>query len=374
MNGGEGKLGALLVLTLLAACGGGGAGSQGDPTGGGVGAVTDSGAGAPEGGAGGSSSSGGPGVDGGGRPPTDGGGGDGTGVDGASGGVRDPNVDGPFAFAEKDATTTVSASGDRVAIHAAYPTAAGKYPVVVFAHGFQLSPTLYYGYLKRLATFGYVALTVDFPTSFLGNDNPKEAKDLSGGLEWAKADATLGPITDAANAGMSGHSLGGKLALLAAVGDARVKAALVLDPVDGGGGSCSAPSCVLVADLVGGLHIPTGFLGETLDASGSFQACAPANANFTTFYAKTLSPSFAVTVTGANHMSFLDDVGACGATCSFCNAASAPNAQVNGMGKAYVVAFYERWLRGNAAYDAYLTGAQAQARYVATNQATIASR
>lgn len=302
------------------------------------------------------------------------GGGDGGAGDGAASGISDPNADGPFAYAEKDATTTIAATGDSVAIHVAYPTAAGTYPVVVVAHGFQLSPSLYKSYVQRLATFGYVAMTVDFPTSLLGNDNPAEAKDLLGGLDWAKADATLGPLVDVTTVGMTGHSLGGKLALLAASTDARVKAVIVLDPVDGGANGCSAPKCVTVADLMPGLHIPTGFLGETTDASGGFQSCAPAASNFTTFYAKTNTPSFQVTVLGANHMSFLDDVSACGFTCTLCNAATAPNAQVNGLAKAYVVAFYERWLRGKTAYDAYLTGAQAQARYVATNQISLVSK
>jgi hypothetical protein len=54
--------------------------------------------------------------------------------------------------------------------------------------------------------------------------------------------------------------------------------------------------------------------------------------------------------------------------------AKAPNAQVNGMARALVVAFYERYLRGDKGYDAYLTGAEAQARYVTTTQATIASK
>ena len=38
------------------------------------------------------------------------------------------------------------------------------------------------------------------------------------------------------------------------------------------------------------------------------------------------------------------------------------------------MAFYERHLRGDLGYDTYLTGAQAQARYVATNLATIVSK
>ena len=292
--------------------------------------------------------------------------------DGASpdgGGLGDPALDGPFAVTEKDATTTVASTTDSVAIHVAYPTGAGPFPVIVVAHGFQLQPSQYYGYVKRLASFGYIALTVDFPQSLAGNDNPRQAKDLIGGLDWAKGDATLGAKVDATKAGMSGHSLGGKLALLAATLDSRVKAAFVLDPVDGAQGACTAPSCVEVADLMPTLAIPTGFIGETTDS-----ACAPTAKNFTTFYAQTKTPSLQVTALGASHMSFLDDVSKCGLFCSFCQAATAPNAQVNGMARALMVAFYERHLRGNTAYDAYLTGAQATARYVTTNQATIVSK
>ena len=42
--------------------------------------------------------------------------------------------------------------------------------------------------------------------------------------------------------------------------------------------------------------------------------------------------------------------------------------------KAYAAAFLERYLRGIAAYDTYLTGAMAQARYVTPGLATIQSR
>ena len=293
---------------------------------------------------------------------------------GDAGGTPDPEADGPFPFAEKNATTTIASTGDSVAIHAVYPTGAGSFPVVVIGHGFQLPPSQYYGYARRLASFGYVALTVDFPTSFAGNDNPKQAKDMIGGLDWAKADATFGAKVDLTKAAMTGHSLGGKLALLAATLDPRVSAVFVLDPVDGGGpGACNPPACVTVATLLPTLKIPTGFIGETTDATGA-QACAPMASNFQTFYAQASTPSLEVTAAGANHMSFLDDVSTCGFVCSFCKAATASNAQINGMARAFMIAFYERNLRGNAAYDAYLTGAQAQARYVTTSRATIGSK
>jgi dienelactone hydrolase len=171
---------------------------------------------------------------------------------------------------------------------------------------------------------------------------------------------------------MTGHSLGGKLALLAATLDPRVKAAIVLDPVDGGFLSCSSP-CVQVAPLMTGLQIPTGFLGETTDSGGA-DACAPAADNYTTFYANTNPPSLEVTVLGADHTSFLDSESTCGLVCDLCTAGTASNAEVSGLSHAYVAAFYERYIRGNTAYDSYLTGALAQARYVATGEITISSK
>lgn len=290
--------------------------------------------------------------------------------------VPDPAQKGPYQTTTMDDTVTV---GDhQVPIHAVVPTdgpEAGPYPVVVFGHGFQLPVTQYYKYLDQLASFGYVALTADYATSFFGPDNPGNAADMLAGLDWAASKLAGKANPDVA--GMSGHSLGGKIALLAATKDARVKASIVLDPVDGGGGpggGCQPPSCVDVSALMPQLAIPTGFLGETTDASGGFQPCAPAAENYTTFYAGATSPSFAVTIKGANHMSFLDDVASCGFTCSVCNMASLDNATVNAMSRAYVVAFYERHLRNNAGYDTYLTGQKAQALYVQPGTATIESK
>jgi hypothetical protein len=115
-------------------------------------------------------------------------------------------------------------------------------------------------------------------------------------------------------------------------------------------------------------------LGETLDAQGGAMPCAPAADNFQTFYAAASSPALEVDVLGANHMSFIDDPASCGLPCSFCNPATAPQAQVLDLARAYTVAFFERHLRGLAGYDAYLDGAVARRRYVQTMQARIQSK
>ena len=300
------------------------------------------------------------------------------GPDTAGGAIPDPNVNGPYTYVEFDDKPTIASTGDTVAIHCAYPSAgpsAGPYPVIVVAHGFQLTPDKYYGYVRRLASFGYVAMTVDFPTSFLGNDNPKEAKDLAGALDWAasKGGVLAGKVDDK-HAGVCGHSLGGKVSFLATTLEPRFKAAIGLDPVDGGGPTgCNPPQCVDVTDAIGKLAIPTGFVGETTDASGGMQPCAPKVNNFETFYAAVPGPSFKVTVNGANHMSFLDDTNGCMA-CGFCNKATLSQTQVTDLSRSYVVAFFERNLRGLQAYDDYLTGATAKARYVTTGLATIDSK
>ncbi len=374
----------LLVPAASLGCGSdtsgsGGSGATTSNGGGGNGGSAGGTGGASTGGTGGATSTN-PGGGGAGGTTTTGGSGGSTGGSGGTGGsmavVADPSKDGPYTTMTVDDSTT---NGNKqIPIHAVYPTSgpeAGPYPVVVIAHGFQLPASQYYKYASRLATFGYVALTADFPTSLFQADNPGNAADLSAGLDWAKN--KLPGVANADLAGVTGHSLGGKLSLLAATKDARFKASIVLDPVDGGGGpggGCNPPGCVDVSAIMGSLNIPTGFLGETTDAMGGLQPCAPAAENFMTFYAGANSPSFAVTIKGANHMSFLDDVASCGFTCSFCNMAMLDNATVNGMSRAYVVAFYERHLRNNTGYDTYLTGQKAQDLYVTPGIATIVSK
>jgi pimeloyl-ACP methyl ester carboxylesterase len=178
---------------------------------------------------------------------------------------------------------------------------------------------------------------------------------------------------DASRVGITGHSLGGKLAILAAAQDARFGAVLAVDPVDDSM-NCSATNCPSVATLLPSLQVPVGYLGETLDGAGGFQPCAPAAHNYAVLYGQTPAPSFAVTVNGAGHMSFLDDPSTCGFTCSFCATPTADHGQVIGLTYAYEAAFFERHLRGLTGYDAALTGAQAQARYVAPGLASLQSK
>ena len=302
--------------------------------------------------------------------------------------VADPTSPGPYTYASLDSSFASDGGyGGDVPVHVVYPTGgpeAGPYPVILFAHGFTIDQTEYYSYLEAAASFGYVAMTVNYQTSLINADYIENTNDFLGGLTWltaqqdastAQTDGGSAPLVGLANTnlvGASGHSLGGKLAILAAAQDSRIQAAIEFDPVDGSAMCLNTSDCPNAAAVLP-LPIPTGFLGETLDANpiaGSSQACVPASANYTTIYTPA-SSSFEITLLGAGHVSFLDSISACGFFCDFCQTPSAPQAQVLTIAHSYLVSFYERYLRGNTGYDTYLTGNQANALFVNTGEETI---
>lgn len=363
-------LGLVGVGLLLAACGGsdssplsgsggqgGGAGSSGASAAGGQAGIGGQGGLSGQGGAGAAGASGGSG----GSPTT-----------------PSPLGEGPLATTVYTANATVGATGSTVPLRCHVPEGSGAVPLVVVAHGFQLPASQYEVTTRHLAGFGFVACTADYPAGFIPN-HASSAKDLLGAIDYllGASKAAGNPLSgriDESQIGLTGHSLGGKLSVLAAAADARVRAVLGLDPVDSSM-LCSPTDCPDASDKLS-LPIPTAFLGETLDstATGFGQACAPAADNFQTFYAKASAPSLEVTLVGANHMSFLDDPSTCGTVCSFCKQPTKPHAELIAVTRAYLVAFFSRYLRGDLGYDSWLVGADAQANFVAPGRVTLASK
>lgn len=286
--------------------------------------------------------------------------------------LADPNVAGPYTAEVLEETFMVAATGHMVKMRAAFPKSGpdmGPFPVVLVGHGFQTPISQYESYLQRLASFGYVAVAPDFPAPFLNNKHIDNAKDLAAGLDWVGQQAKLKALALVDNAGATGHSLGGKVSVLAASFDKRIKASITLDPVDSSF-FCSAMDCPDASNTLP-LAIPMGFLGEKLDATGAglVPACAPEADNFTTFYAKAGPPSLSVEVLGASHLSFIDNP-----LSGLCKAPTAKSEDVLALSRAMVVAFYERYLKGKVGYDTYLTGSEAQKRYVDTKLAILQSK
>lgn len=270
--------------------------------------------------------------------------------------VADPAEKGPFDVRAVNGVVEALEVGTTVNASCFLPDAsAAPFPLVTIAPGFQLPASQYVVSAQHLASFGFVACVTAYNASLFSPNHLANAKEVIAVVDWALDPAgPLGGETDPSRVGAAGHSLGGRLSVLAAGLDERIDAVFAMDPVD-------AEDPVAASLLP--LPIPTGFLGELTDSQGGFQPCAPAERNFETFYAKAGSPSFKVEVLGANHMSFLDNPASCGLVCSFCKPASLGHGQVISLTRSYLAAFFLRHLGNNAAYDEYLTGAVAKQRY-----------
>ena len=289
----------------------------------------------------------------------------------------DPSKDGPYTPAESDVSVS-AATGDTLTMHVVLPTAgptAGPFPIVFIGAGYLIPIDQYYGYAKRLATHGIVGVTVKFPQD--ATDQLKDAKDLQAALDWANAPgATLAAAIDPTRAGVMGHSRGGKAAVLAAARDARFMGVLGLDPVDSTASSSCDPvtQCPDASTAIASLKVPSGLLGEVLDETGflpGVMSCAPADDNYTTFYASAPSPTFEVTIAGAGHMSF---IGSSTLLALACKTPTTAQSVVLDLAYSYTAAFFLRNLAGKTAYDAYLVGPMATARYVTPGIATIDSK
>lgn len=268
-------------------------------------------------------------------------------IDGAL--AAPPDADGPYAVLVEDVsavetTLTVYAPSSDGGAH----VAAGAFPLVVVSPGFQMPRGEYAAYAHRLATHGFVAIAQDFTGGF-SPDHLAYAQQTSAVIDWAKAggDGLLaGHVGDAI--GVAGHSMGGKVSILAATLDARIGAVVGWDPVDSGDPS-------VAPERMGSLHAPLVVLGETTDASGGFMPCAPAADDYAQYYAAAASPAVSITVAHADHMDFVDDPSC--TLCGFCTAGTADSAAVHALASRTAVAALRRYLRGESAMDAYLTGA-----------------
>ncbi len=140
-----------------------------------------------------------------------------------------------------------------------YPSdGAGPFPLVVFAHGFQIGPGPYASFCQALAAAGYVVAAPSFPltdanaagASLDRGDLPNQAADVAFVItSTAAAGNGSGPLhglVDAGRVGIVGHSDGADTALDTGYypgrTDARIKAVAALSPdaMTGPGGTVGA--------------------------------------------------------------------------------------------------------------------------------------
>jgi pimeloyl-ACP methyl ester carboxylesterase len=147
---------------------------------------------------------------------------------------------GPYAVACVRAKTINSRTGSRLEADLYYPSLDGAmdpqgapYPALVFVRGFLARPFMYAGNGRHLASWGYVVAIPNLPDED-AEIRASDVEHMFSCLEALHADESsrFFQKIDVYRFGVVGHSLGGLTTMIVAARDARIKAAVALDPVN----------------------------------------------------------------------------------------------------------------------------------------------
>lgn len=170
------------------------------------------------------------------------------------------------------------------------------WPVVVFGHGYLSPVEVYASLLSGVASDGFVVIA---PRSGgeLFPDHASFAADLSAVVDWLAADGTapggpLAGLADPTRVAVSGHSMGGGAATLAAAADPRFATLATLAAAE------TRPSAVAAA---ADIRVPSLLIGGELDT------IAPVAAHQRPiFEAIAGAPAQLRIITGGSHCGFTD--------------------------------------------------------------------
>jgi len=282
-------------------------------------------------------------------------------ADDDSGGIPpDPAEPGTFAIADASMTYPDPISGKDQNLRVFFPSSDGSTinatdgprPIIIFGPGFSAPMGIYFSYGRHLASYGYVVVHRDNTVlSHVGLANTTSAI-----IDWLANQAELpdslffGKL-DFNRIGASGHSMGGKISLLTAYYDDRIKASATIDPVDVSPLPTSDYPSV-TPELMPDIHIPTLFVGSEFGG-----ACAPVDNNYHQYWLYANSPSIEIMIKKSGHITFTDlpdaiiDAGKI-----ICPTGDGDYDQIKYLTRRYVTAFYEIIFNGNNEYEYYLTG------------------
>jgi dienelactone hydrolase len=291
-----------------------------------------------------------------------------------------PAERGPYSLGEFREHLVEASRGREIDLLILYPltTVPGdpvpRFPLIVFNHGFMLWGELYRSYGDQLASHGFVVVLPTYAMSMVGISHTTLAADARFVIDHclalsADAKSPLFGLVDAGAIGAVGHSFGGKLALLEAATDLRVRAIAALDPVDGGGPVIHDPILYpsVTPELMPEILAPLLFVGAELGGqSDRLIPCAPVTDNYQRFYEAANSPAIEITQIGAGHGQYADP----GASLilAACAPGTASSEWVRSSSAAYLTAFFLGHLAGDASalawLDARLAEDEAQNRVV----------
>ena len=233
-------------------------------------------------------------------------------------------------------------------------------PLIVFNHGFLLHADFYRSYGEHLASHGFVVAMPSFSMNLLNVNHVKLAEDVRFVLDYCLSanEQQTHPLYQRINPyqiGGSGNSLGGKLCLLEAVTDARIRAIGVLDPVDTGNPIFENPRIFpsVAPELMPEIHVPLLIVGSELGKEKlTFSPCAPEKDNYQRFYEAANAPAIEITQLDVGHGQYVDP-GAETATMA-CVIGDVPDEWVTRTSRAYLTAFFRGTLMNDEAATAWL--------------------
>ncbi|MFE1444457.1 alpha/beta hydrolase family protein [Streptomyces sp. NPDC058739] len=202
---------------------------------------------------------------------------------------------------------TVSASGRSYSARVWYPgasaganapVAAGVHPGLAFGHGFFQGITQYESLLRHYASWGFITVVPKSQGGLFPNHSAF-ADDLNAALTWlttqnSTSGSRFAGAVATSSLGVSGHSMGGGAALLAASRNSAVKSVSTLAAAE------TNPSAVAAS---GTLRTPAQYLG------GSEDSIAGVADHQQKMYAAKPAPAQLRVITGGFHCGFEDSSG-----------------------------------------------------------------
>lgn len=168
-------------------------------------------------------------------------------------------------------------------------------PAVSFGHGFLCSPTFYTGTLRHLASWGMIVIATESGLELFPS-HQDYADDLRECLYWlvaesGRAGGFWSGLVRADRLGLSGHSMGGGAAFLAAADDPSFLAVGTLAPAE------TWPSAI---DAIGRVTRPVGII------AGEEDAITPPPWHALPLYENARAPKLLAMLRGGSHCGFLD--------------------------------------------------------------------